>query len=174
MARYRIADWQALPVESRSAGQRRQGKPQSRGTAVNGSEANDRELSELLSHTRNIAVVGIKDRKAEDAYSVPLYLQSHGYRILPVNPGVTNVLGEPCVARLADLAEPVDIVDLFRAIDHIPHHAQEILEMTPPPRAVWMQLGILHGGATASLRAAGIQVVQDRCIMVEHRRLFAG
>jgi predicted CoA-binding protein len=141
---------------------------------VTGSEANDRELQELLSRVRTIAVVGIKDREGEDAYRVPLYLQQHGYRILPVNPGLESGLGEPCVARVADLTEAVDLVDLFRAIDHIPGHAEEILAMKPLPKAVWMQLGILHGAAAASLRAAGIQVIQDRCIMVEHRRLLGG
>jgi predicted CoA-binding protein len=141
---------------------------------VTGSEANDRELEEFLSHARTIAVVGIKDREGEDAYRVPLYLQQHGYRVLPVNPGLASVLGEPCVASVADLSEAVDIVDLFRAIDHILGHAEEILAMKPLPKAVWMQLGILHGAAAASLRAAGIQVIQDRCIMVEHRRLLGG
>lgn len=133
---------------------------------------NDRELREILANAHTIAVVGIKDRETDDAYRVPLYLQRQGYRVLPVNPRFETIHGERCVARLADLTEPVDIVDLFRAIDHIPGHTEEILAMAPRPKAVWMQLGILHGTAAAALRAADIQVIQDRCIMVEHGRLL--
>lgn len=132
----------------------------------------DEDLRELLSQTRSIAVVGIKEAETEDAFRVPRYLQEHDYRILPVNPKLSQVLGEPVVASLADLDEPVDLVNLFRAADHIPAHVDEILAMSPAPRAVWMQLGIVHGGSAARLRAAGIAVVQDRCIMVDHRRLM--
>ena len=132
----------------------------------------DRQLREILQNARTIAVVGMKAHEAEDAYRVPLYMRQQGYRVLPINPKFDAMQGEPCVPRLADLTGPVDLVNLFRAIDHIPGHADEILAMTPLPRAVWMQLGILHGAAAASLRAAGIEVVQDRCIMVEHRRLL--
>jgi predicted CoA-binding protein len=130
------------------------------------------ELSEILTGARTIAVVGIKDRESEDAYRVPRYLQERGFRVLPVNPKFETVLGEPCVAGLADLQDPVDIVNLFRAIDHIPAHVEEIVAMSPRPTAVWMQLGILHGAAATQLRAANIHVIQDRCIMVEHKRLL--
>lgn len=133
----------------------------------------DALLRELLADVKTIAVVGMKDDESEDAFRVPRYLQEHGYRIRPVNPKLGRVLGERAVASLSDLDEPVDLVSLFRAPDHIPAHVDEILAMDPPPRAVWMQLGIVHGGAAARLRAAGITVVQDRCIMVDHRRLFA-
>ena len=130
------------------------------------------ELSEILTGASTIAVVGIKDRESEDAYRVPRYLQEQGFRVLPVNPKFETVLGEPCVAGLADLQDPVDIVNLFRAIDHIPAHVEEIVAMSPRPTAVWMQLGILHGAAATQLRAANIHVIQDRCIMVEHKRLL--
>ena len=129
-------------------------------------------LREILAATRTVAVVGIKDVESEDAHRVPRYLQERGKRILPVNPKLSRVLGERAYASLREIEEPVDLVDLFRAPDHIPAHVDEILEMSPLPRVVWMQLGIVHGGAAARLRAAGIQVVQDRCIMVDHRRLF--
>jgi hypothetical protein len=132
----------------------------------------DDELRELLAATHTVAVVGMKDAASEDAHRVPRYLQEHGMRILPVNPKLSRVLGERAYASLREIEEPVDLVDLFRAPDHIPAHVEEILAMSPLPRAVWMQLGIVHGGAAARLRAAGIQVVQDRCIMVDHRRLF--
>jgi len=135
-------------------------------------EARDAELREILSQTRTIAVVGIKDDEAEDACRVPRYLQQHGYRILPVNPKLDRALGQPAVASLLELDEAVDLVNLFRASDHIPRHVDEILSMSPRPKSVWMQLGIHNGAAAAALRAAGVRVVQDRCIMVDHRRLL--
>ena len=119
----------------------------------------DEALRELLLRVHTIAVVGIKNGPGDDAFRVPRYMQEHGYRILPVSPKLDQVLGERAVARLGDLAEPVDLVNLFRAPAHIPAHADEILALSPPPRAVWMQLGISHPGATARLEAAGIAVV---------------
>jgi predicted CoA-binding protein len=136
----------------------------------------DAELREILSSVRTLAVVGIKDGESEDAYRVPLYLQQHGYRIVPVNPKLDSVLGEKAFASLSEMdaaGVAVDLVDMFRATDHVPAHVDEILAMSKPPRVVWMQLGILHGPSAARLRAEGIQVVQDRCIMVDHRRLIA-
>lgn len=132
----------------------------------------DHELRAVLERCRTIAVVGIKDLESEDAYRVPQYLQLHGFRIVPVNPKLDRVLGQPAFATLRDVAEPVDLVNLFRASDHIPAHVDEILSMSARPSAVWMQLGIQNGAAAARLREAGIEVVQDRCIMVEHRRLL--
>ena len=131
----------------------------------------DTELHDILAQSHTIAVVGIKDLETEDAYRIPQYLQARGYRIVPVNPKVDAVLGHTAVDSLRDVEEPVDIVNLFRATEHVAQHAQEILAMSPLPRAVWMQLGIHHGPAAAQLRAAGIAVVQDLCIMLEHRRL---
>ena len=138
-------------------------------------ESND-ELREILSQARTIAVVGMKANQSEDAFRIPLYMQSHGYRVVPVNPKLAEVLGERAYDTLSDIPGElaVDLVDLFRASDHIPGHTEEILRMSPRPRAVWMQLGIAHGPAAAKLRAAGVAVIQDRCIMVEHRRLGIG
>lgn len=135
-------------------------------------ESGDGELRRALEEARTIAVVGIKDTPSEDAYRVPRYLKEQGYRILPVNPKLERALGQRAYASLSQIDEPVDVVDLFRAPDHIPAHVDEILAMSPRPKVVWMQLGIVHGGAAATLRAAGIEVVQDRCIMVDHRRLL--
>ena len=128
------------------------------------------DLLAILADARTIAVVGIKEKESEDAHRVPKYLQMQGARIIPVNPKLTSVLGEPAISRIDEVNEPVDVVNLVRAPEHIASHVDEILAMSPPPRTVWMQLGIHHGGAAARLRAAGIRVVQDRCIMVEHRR----
>jgi predicted CoA-binding protein len=131
----------------------------------------DALLREILDRCHTIAVVGIKDGANDDAFKVPHYMQQHGYRIVPVSPKLAEVLGERAVASLAELREPVDLVDLFRAPQHLPAHVDEILAMQPLPFAVWFQLGIRHDEAAARLRAAGIRVVQDLCLMVEHARL---
>lgn len=136
--------------------------------------ASDEALKALLGAAKTIAVVGIKDRESEDAFRIPQYLQRAGYRILPVNPKLARVLGETCRAGLADLDQPVDIVNLFRASEHVPGHVDEILALEPRPKVVWMQLGIHHGPSAQRLRDAGIEGVQDRCIMVDHKRLFTG
>jgi len=133
----------------------------------------DGEIRALLQRSRSIAVVGIKDAATDDAFRVPRYLQAQGYRILPVNPKLDRVLGRRAFASLAELDEPVDLVNLFRAPVHLPAHVDEILALAEPPRCVWMQLGIRHPEAAQRLERAGIAVVQDRCLMVEHRRLLS-
>jgi len=132
----------------------------------------DDELRALLRDVRTIAVVGIKADPSEDAHRVPAAMQARGYRILPVSPKCDEVLGERCVASLADLREPVDLVDLFRAPQHVAAHAEEILALRPRPRGVWLQLGIRDDASAERLAAEGITVVQDRCLMVEHGRLL--
>lgn len=132
----------------------------------------DESLKALLESARTVAVVGIKDREQEDAFRIPQYLQKAGYRIVPVNPKLASVLGEPCRASLSQVEGAIDIVNLFRASEHVPAHVDEILAMKPRPKAVWMQLGIHHGPSAQRLRDAGIEVIQDRCMMVDHRRLL--
>ena len=132
----------------------------------------DAELRELLRRVRSIAVLGIKDGADDDAFRVPRYMQAHGYRIIPINPKLATVLGEPAKAKLAEITGGVDLVNVFRASQHVPAHVDEILALSPRPLAVWLQLGIRHDEAAARLAAAGIAVVQDRCLMVEHRRLL--
>ena len=133
----------------------------------------DRALREILEQARTIAVLGMKAAPEEDAHRVPLYLQQHGYRIVPVNPKLKEVLHEPAYASLAEIPVPIDLVDVFRASQHLPGHVDEILALGIRPSAVWFQLGIRSDPCAARLEAAGIRVVQDRCIMVEHRRLVA-
>ncbi len=133
----------------------------------------DAALRELLASVRSIAVVGIKAGEAEDAHRVPAYLKRQGYRILPVSPKLEHALGEACVPSLAGLREAPDLVNLFRAPRHVPGHAEEILALPVRPSAVWMQLGIRHPEATRRLEEAGVAVVEDRCLMVEHARLLA-
>lgn len=131
----------------------------------------DQELREILESASTMAIVGIKEERNEDAYRVPKYLQDNGVQIVPVNPKLDSILGEKSYASLTDIDTKVDLVNLFRAPENIPKHVAEILAMKTPPKVVWMQLGIYHGQAAAELRAVGIQVIQDRCIMVDHRRL---
>jgi predicted CoA-binding protein len=133
----------------------------------------DDGLRRILREARTIAVLGAKADCFAPSYFVPAYLLEHGYRILPVNPRIAGqrVFGVPAAARLADVAEPVDVVEVVRRPQDLPGHAEEILAMAHRPAVVWFQLGIRHDGAAERLAAAGIRVVQDRCMMPEHRRL---
>jgi predicted CoA-binding protein len=134
----------------------------------------DAGLTRILREARSVAVLGAKPMPREPAHYVPAFLQGRGYRILPVNPifAGQTILGEPVVGVLADLDGPVDVIDVFRRPEYLPGHAREILALRWRPRAVWFQLGIRHDGAAAELARAGIDVVQDRCMMPEHRRLM--
>jgi predicted CoA-binding protein len=132
----------------------------------------DEALRKLLERVQSIAVVGIKAGASEDAFRVPRYMQEHGYRILPVSPKLDRVLGELCAPSLGALDEMPDLVNLFRASAHIPHHVDEILSLPRKPAGVWLQLGIRHPTATRRLEDVGIGVVEDRCLMVEHGRLL--
>jgi hypothetical protein len=132
----------------------------------------DAGLRRVLQQARAIAVLGIKAGAQDDAFRVPQYLQRAGYRILPVSPKLESVLGMRCVPSLADLSAPCELIDVFRAAAHLPGHVDEILALPWRPSAVWFQQGIRDDASAARLEAAGIEVVQDRCIMVEHRRLL--
>lgn len=118
---------------------------------------------------RSLAVVGLSDNPAKPSHSVSAYMQSHGYRILPVNPAATEVLGERCYPSLADLPYKPDVVNVFRLPKFIPAIVDEMIELGFP--ALWVQLGIVHQDAAERAEAAGLRVVMDRCILVEHRRL---
>ena len=134
----------------------------------------DAGLTRILRESRTVAVLGAKVGAEQPAFYVPAYLQTRGYRVLPVNPALVGqtVLGATAVGILADLREPADVIDVFRRPEYLPGHVREILALSWRPRAVWFQLGIRHDGAAAELARAGIDVVQDRCMMPEHRRLF--
>ncbi len=135
----------------------------------------DLELAEQLRSARRIAVIGIKTeaQASQPAYYVPRYLQEAGYQVLPVPvyyPQVREILGQPVTRSLAEISGAVDIVVLFRrSVDLAPHLADIIAKQ---PKLVWLQLGIRDDAFALALQAAGIAVVQDRCIMVEHRRLL--
>jgi uncharacterized protein len=123
-------------------------------------------IREMLA-ARTIAVVGLSDNPAKPSHYVPAYMQQHGYRILPVNPGVESVLGERAYASLADLPEKPDVVNVFRLPKFIPKIVDQMLSLGF--RNLWVQQGIVHPEAAAKAEAGGIHVVMDRCIMVDHR-----
>lgn len=131
----------------------------------------DEALRELLGRVRTIAVVGIKAGASDDAFRVPAHMQAVGWCIAPVNPRLAQVLGVACVPSLRFVPTPVDLVNVFRAPENVPAHVDEILALSPRPSGVWLQLGIRHDDSVRRLEAAGIAVVQDRCLMVEQRRL---
>jgi hypothetical protein len=132
----------------------------------------DAGLARVLREARTIAVLGAKGEAT--AFYVPAYLKARGYRVLPVNPTRTGerIFGEPVAATLADLAEPADLIEVFRRPQFLPGHAAEIVRLRWRPAVVWFQLGIRHDGAAEMLARAGIRVVQDRCMMPEHQRLL--
>ncbi len=147
---------------------------------MNGWQANliddDAGLRAILAAAETVAVVGAKPGPEQPAYYVPAYLRAHGYRILPVNPTIAGrrLFDVEVVPTVADLPGPVDVIEIFRRPAYLPGHAREILALPWTPRAVWFQLGIRNDAAAEMLARAGIQVVQNRCMMPEHRRLLDG
>jgi predicted CoA-binding protein len=133
----------------------------------------DAGLTRILHEARSVAVLGAKTGRGEPAFYVPDYLARQGYRLSLINPTLagTRVLDTTVVATLADLPGPVDLVDVFRRPEFLPGHATEILALPWRPAVVWFQLGIRNDAAAERLAREGIRVVQDRCMMPEHRRL---
>lgn len=128
-------------------------------------------LPHILTHCRTIAVVGLSPKPHRASFDVARYMQGQGYRIIPVNPNATEVLGEKAYASLTEAAqhEPIDLVNCFRNSEDIPPIVDEAIAIGA--KAVWMQLGIRHPAAAAQAEAAGLLVVQDHCLMVDHRVL---
>jgi len=133
----------------------------------------DALIRSILTNTRTIAMVGASDNPARPSYLVFKYLKERGFRVIPVNPGKAgqSFLGETFVARLADIAEPVDMVEIFRAPEAAPGVVDEALALSQPPKVIWMQLGVRHDGAAAIAEAAGITVIMNRCPKIEYGRL---
>lgn len=129
-------------------------------------------LRAFLLQTRTIAVLGAHPNPAKAAFYVPEYLARKGYTVLPVNPAYAGQVlwGQPVVSRLTDLAVPLDIVEVFRRSEALPDHLEEILAARP--KLVWLQSGIANEAFAEALQQAGIQVVQNRCLMVVHRQLM--
>ena len=131
--------------------------------------AND-EIGKLLSNAKTIAVVGLSDSPLRPSYGVSAYMQSQGYKIIPVNPQIRGALGEKAVPSLADIKEKIDIVDVFRRSEFVPQIVDEAIRLKVP--AIWLQEEVIHEEAAEKARNAGIFVVMDRCILKEHRARF--
>jgi uncharacterized protein len=123
----------------------------------------------LLRSAKTIAVVGLSSRRSRPSYGVSEYMQSVGYRIIPVNPNESEVLGEKAYASLDDIPEHVDIVDVFRRSELVPEVVDAAIRIGA--RGVWMQEGVVHEEAAEKARAAGLEVVMDHCILKEHRKM---
>ncbi|QJR09689.1 putative protein YccU [Usitatibacter rugosus] len=130
------------------------------------------KLRRILRTSRTVAVVGLSANWYRPSFFAAKYMQEHGYRIIPVNPQYDSVLGEKCHASLRDIPEPVDIVDCFRKSSEIPALAEEAIAIGA--KVLWMQLGVENAAARARAEAAGLEVVENRCVKIEHARLFGG
>ncbi len=125
-------------------------------------------IVDLLQQSKTIAVVGLSDNPLRPSFGVSSYMQSQGYRIIPVNPTVTNSLGEHAYPTLLEVPEKIDIVNIFRRPEAVPEIVEQAIQLGVP--AIWMQEGVVHEAAAEKARKAGIFVVMDRCILKEHMR----
>jgi hypothetical protein len=129
----------------------------------------DEHIRDILNTAKTIAVLGLSPKPERDSYRVAAYLKNHGYKIIPVRPAQKEILGETAYRSLNDIKEPVDIIDVFRNPAQIIPHAHEAIRLKP--KVFWMQLNIENREAAGLLTSAGIDVVMDKCIEVEHERL---
>ena len=129
-------------------------------------------LRRILRDHRTIAVVGLSANWYRPSFFAAKYMQEHGYRVIPVNPQYESVLGEKCYKSLRDIPGKVDIVDCFRRAEEIPALAEDAIAIGA--KVLWMQLGVTNAAARAKAEAAGLQVVENRCVKIEHARLFGG
>ncbi len=128
------------------------------------------EIKRILKDSKVIAVVGLSDKPERDSHRVAAYLQKQGYRVIPVNPRAEEILGERAYPSLREVPEKIDIVDVFRKPDAVPAIVDEAI--AAGAKTVWMQEGIVHNASAEKARAAGLQVVQSKCIMREHGAAF--
>jgi len=128
------------------------------------------EIGELLKRAKTIAVVGLSDSPLRPSYGVSAYMQSQGFRVIPVNPAIKGALGEKAVASLSEIKERIDIVDVFRRSEFVPEVVDEAIRLKIP--AIWLQEDVIHEEAAEKARKAGIFVVMDKCILKEHRARF--
>ena len=138
-----------------------------------------RDLRRILGSCRTIAVVGLSPQWHRPSFFAAKYMQEHGYRIVPVNPTAATILGEPCYPSVTAAAEAlaregqrIDMVDCFRRTEDIPPLAAEAIAVGA--KCLWQQIGVVHREAAAQAQAAGLDVVMDRCVKIEHARLFGG
>ena len=128
-------------------------------------------IKEILETYKTIAVVGLSSQRWRASYSVSQYMQNAGYRIIPVNPNETEVLGEKAYPSLDEVPEAYDIVDIFRRSEYVSAVVDDAIRLRKA-RVIWMQLGVVDEAAAARARAAGLEVVMDRCILQDHAALF--
>ena len=129
-------------------------------------------LKRILKSSRVIAVVGLSANWWRPSFFVAKYLQDHGYRVIPVNPAYQEVLGEKCYPNLRDVPDKIDMVDCFRKAEEIPALAEEATAIGA--KCLWMQLGVVNEAAAERAKDAGLDVIMDRCVKIEHGRLFGG
>lgn len=127
-------------------------------------------ITDILQRARTIAVVGLSDNPLRPSHGVAAYLQTQGYRVVPVNPQIQSALGEKAYPSLLDVPEKIDIVDIFRRPEFVEEVVDQAIQLKVP--AIWMQEEVIHEKAAQKARAAGIFVVMDRCILLEHRARF--
>jgi len=132
----------------------------------------DKEMKEILLSARTIASVGLSSNQEKESYWIVSYLKEQGYRIFPVNPTATEILGEKAYPDLASIPEKVDVVQVFRKPEDVPPVVDEAIKIGA--KVVWMQEGIRHEEAARKARAAGLQVIMDACMRATHRRLMIG
>jgi uncharacterized protein len=132
----------------------------------------EEDIRYALEQTKTWAVVGCSPDPGRDSHRIAALLQRHGYRVIPVNPAATEILGERCFASVHEIGEPVDVVDVFRRSSEAGAHVDEAIEIGA--KAVWMQLGVIDEAAAGRARAAGLRVVMDRCPAIELPRLEGG
>jgi predicted CoA-binding protein len=137
------------------------------------------ELRRILGTCRTIAVVGLSPQWHRPSFFAAKYMQAHGYRVIPVNPSADSILGEKCYPSVTEAAQAlkaqgqqIDMVDCFRRSEDIPPIADEAIAIGA--KCLWLQIGVVHEAAAAKARAAGLAVVMDRCVKIEHARLFGG
>ncbi len=129
----------------------------------------DPEIRRILEEMKTVAIVGLSDNPERDSYKVGAYLKEKGYKIIPVNPGKKEILGEKSYPDIASVPEKIDVVDIFRTVEAIPGIVDEAIRVRAG--TVWMQLGLAHRESAEKARAAGLGVVQSKCIKIEHSRI---
>lgn len=129
-------------------------------------------LRRILAESKTIAVVGLSDKWHRPSNFAAKYLKDHGYKIIPVNPGQKEILGEKCYPSLLDIPEKVDVVDIFRKPEEVPPIVEDAIKIGA--KVIWMQIGVINEEAAKRARDAGLEVVMNRCMKIEHARLFGG
>jgi predicted CoA-binding protein len=131
--------------------------------------ATSEEIAEILRRSKTIAVIGASLKPERPSHWISVYLKEQGYQVIPVNPGLSEVLGDKCYKSLSEIPEPIDIVDIFREPGAVPAIVDEAI--AKKAKVIWMQQGIVHNAAAEKAKASGLKVIQNKCIYQEHQRL---